>query len=92
MTETEFTIALLGDPRYVYGGRTRLRYLVCDALDAEAKACHERGRPDRAGGLRYISSCVRIGQAPSKKSMRKFGREIAAAMDRCVDGVSVSGV
>ena len=86
MTDSEFTLGLLGDPKFTKDGMNRVRYIVADAISAKAGERRKEGRPDKAGVLAYAASQIRSGRPPSKKSMSKIGKDITEVRQSLVDG------
>lgn len=78
MIHSQFTIGLMGEPDYSDDGKTRLRYIVAEALSFRALHWQIKGRPDKAARLRWVISRISTGQRPTKRVLDKCARDIEA--------------
>jgi hypothetical protein len=85
MTDNEFTLGYMGEPRRLPDGR-RLRHLVADALRDEAKISSNTKIKKQLG---YAAGRIETGQFVTKKVTRAIAKEIKSAREKIVDNVEL---
>lgn len=86
MTNNEFNLGLIAEPTHTKDGKTRLRYLVADAIEKMAKELRKE-RPDKAARLQWIAGRLNSGQPPTKKVLNKCRKDIEIIRSRIVDNI-----
>jgi hypothetical protein len=89
MTESDWNKVMNGTSDrevLVNGEYTKVRYIVADAISVQAKAARAAGRMDKAGVLKTIATKIHGGYMPSKSTVTKVAKELAAVKKRIVDG------
>ena len=89
MTTHEFNLGLIAEPTYTKDGKTRLRYLVADAIEKRAKELRKE-RPDKSARLQWIAGRLNSGQPSTKKVLSKCRKDIETVRSIIVDGISVT--
>lgn len=82
MTDHEFSLGLIAAHAYAKDGKTRLRYLVADAIEKRAKELRKK-RPDKAARLQWIAGRLNCGQSPTKKVLNKCKKDIEIIRQNC---------
>lgn len=82
LDENDWAVTMLGQGtewiRWRNEQPTRLRYIIADAIDEQARIRRRAGRPDKAGVLHWIARQIRYGGLPTKRPCRKVARDLQA--------------